>query len=89
MTRALRAEWTKLRTLPSTGWALVALVAGTLLFTALVCATSTTTGGPPPPGVSGDQNDVVSDSLLRRLRRARSRSSRSACWRSDPSTPPA
>ena len=64
MTLALRAEWTKLRTLPSTGWALLALLAGTLLFTALVCATSTTTGGPPPPGVSGAQNDVVRDSLL-------------------------
>ena len=55
MSRALRAEWTKLRTLPSTRWAMVALLAGTVLFTALVCATSATTGGPPPPGVSGDR----------------------------------
>jgi ABC-2 type transport system permease protein len=44
MTTALRAEWTKLRTVPSTGWALGALVAGTVLFTALVCATASSGG---------------------------------------------
>jgi ABC-2 type transport system permease protein len=44
---ALRAEWTKLRTVPSTGWSLVALVAGTLLFTALVCATASSGGCAP------------------------------------------
>ncbi|GAB4051348.1 ABC transporter permease [Catellatospora paridis] len=31
MRRSLHAEWTKLRTLPSTGWLLVAAVAGTVL----------------------------------------------------------
>ena len=44
MTRVLRAEWTKLRTVPSTGWALAALLAGTVLFTALVCATASSGG---------------------------------------------
>jgi ABC-2 type transport system permease protein len=47
MTHALRAEWTKLRTVPSTGWSLAALAAGTVLFTALVCAT-TSAGGCAP-----------------------------------------
>lgn len=47
MTRALRAEWTKLRTVPSTGWALTALLAGTVLFTALVCATASSGGCAP------------------------------------------
>jgi ABC-2 type transport system permease protein len=47
MTYALRAEWTKLRTLPSTGWALAALLAGTVLFTALVCATASSGGCAP------------------------------------------
>ena len=44
---ALRAEWIKLRTVPSTGWALAALVAGTVLFTALVCATASSGGCAP------------------------------------------
>ena len=44
---ALRAEWTKLRTVPSTGWALTALLAGTVLFTALVCATASSGGCAP------------------------------------------
>jgi ABC-2 type transport system permease protein len=47
MTRALRAEWIKLRTVPSTGWALVGLLAGTVLFTALVCATASSGGCVP------------------------------------------
>ena len=47
MTRALRAESTKLRTVPSTGWTLAALLAGTVLFTALVCATASSGGCAP------------------------------------------
>ncbi len=47
MTRTLKAEWTKLRTVPSTGWSLVALVAGTVLFTVLVCATASSGGCAP------------------------------------------
>jgi ABC-2 type transport system permease protein len=50
MTHALRAEWTKLRTVPSTGWSLAALAAGTVLFTALVCATTSAGGCAPAPG---------------------------------------
>ncbi len=47
MTRTLQAEWTKLRTIPSTGWALVALLTGSVLFTALVCATASSGGCAP------------------------------------------
>ena len=47
MTRVMRAEWTKLRTVPSTRWTLMALLAGTVLFTALVCATASSGGCAP------------------------------------------
>jgi ABC-2 type transport system permease protein len=47
MTRSIRAEWLKLRTVRSTGWALTALLAGTVLFTALVCATASSGGCAP------------------------------------------
>ena len=48
----LRAEWIKLRTVPSTGWALAALLAGTVSFTALVCATASS--GDCVPGTCHD-----------------------------------
>ncbi len=38
MTAALRAEWTKLRTLPGTGWLLLGLVAATVIISATVSA---------------------------------------------------
>jgi ABC-2 type transport system permease protein len=38
MTAALRAEWTKLRTLPGTGWLLLGIVAATVTISATVCA---------------------------------------------------
>jgi ABC-2 type transport system permease protein len=38
MGRALHAEWTKLRTLPSTGWLLLAMVAATVAVTGLATA---------------------------------------------------
>jgi ABC-2 type transport system permease protein len=44
---ALRAEWIKLRTVPSTSWALAALAAGTVLFTVLVTATASSGGCVP------------------------------------------
>lgn len=47
MTRVLQAEWTKLQTVPSTRWALLALLAGTVLITALVCATASSGGCAP------------------------------------------
>jgi ABC-2 type transport system permease protein len=47
MTRALNAEWAKLRALRSTTWALVALLALTLLFTLLLTAGTSTEGCAP------------------------------------------
>jgi ABC-2 type transport system permease protein len=38
MTAALRAEWTKLRTLPGTGWLLLGVVAATVIISATVSA---------------------------------------------------
>jgi ABC-2 type transport system permease protein len=43
MTLALRAEWTKLRSVRSTTWTLVAMVAGTVLLSAAVGASSEAT----------------------------------------------
>jgi ABC-2 type transport system permease protein len=45
MTYALNAEWTKLRSLPSTIRGLMAAMALTLAFTALICASSQTSDG--------------------------------------------
>jgi ABC-2 type transport system permease protein len=59
MTRALHAEWTKLRTVRTTTWTLLALAVVTLLFTALICGGSDTTGC----GGGPECNDVVIDSL--------------------------
>jgi ABC-2 type transport system permease protein len=58
--QALRAEWLKLRTVRSTAWSLVALVAVSVLFSALAGWESETQGG--SPGNPGD-NDLVVDSL--------------------------
>ena len=38
MSAALRAEWTKLRTLPGTGWLLLGVVAATVIISAAVSA---------------------------------------------------
>lgn len=38
MTDALRAEWTKLRTLPGTGWLLIAAIAATVAVSAVIAA---------------------------------------------------
>ena len=64
--RAIRAEWTKLRSVPSTSWLLLATVALTIAFGLLVCTAVDTAGGPPGcalgrPGC-GDE-DVVLNSL--------------------------
>ncbi|GAA4604972.1 hypothetical protein GCM10023195_17100 [Actinoallomurus liliacearum] len=60
MKRELRAEWTKLRTLPSTGWLLVAVVALTVAVSAAATATVScpSTGcryDAPKVGLSGVQ----------------------------------
>ena len=60
MLDVLRAEWTKLRTVRSTGWSFVAIVGLTIGLTAFVCSFLTTEGG--SPGEPGD-DDVVSSSL--------------------------
>ena len=38
MSAALHAEWTKLRTLPGTGWLLLGVVAATVIISATVSA---------------------------------------------------
>ena len=65
MSRAVYAEWTKLRTVRGSTWALFALVALSLLFTAVLSAGSTTTGGAGMSECTGGEcNDVVMDSLF-------------------------
>jgi ABC-2 type transport system permease protein len=64
--RALWAEWTKLRTVPSTFWLLLATVASTVAFGLLVCSAVDTAGGHPGcvPGAAGcGDEDVVLNSL--------------------------
>jgi hypothetical protein len=64
--RALGAEWTKLRSVPSTFWLLVATVGSTIAFGLLVCSAVDTGGGRPGcvPGAPGcGDEDVVLNSL--------------------------
>ncbi len=66
MGRTLRAEWTKLRSVPSTSWLLLAAVASTIAFGLLVCSSVDTSGGRPgcEPGAPGcGDEDVVLNSL--------------------------
>jgi ABC-type transport system involved in multi-copper enzyme maturation permease subunit len=65
-TRAVEAEWTKLRSVPSTYWLLLAAVASTIAFGLLVCSAVDTSGGRPGcvPGAQGcGDEDVVMNSL--------------------------
>jgi ABC-2 type transport system permease protein len=57
---AVRAEWTKLRSVRSTTWMLLALVGLTIAIGAVSCSTSHTEGG--SPGHGGD-DDIVMFSL--------------------------
>jgi ABC-2 type transport system permease protein len=57
---AVRAEWTKLRSVRSTTWTLLALVGLTIALGALSCSTAHTEGG--SPGNGGD-DDIVMFSL--------------------------
>ena len=59
MSAALSAEWTKLRTVRSTGWTVVLILALTAGFSLLLASGSSST----PPGAGGD-NDIVRDSLV-------------------------
>ncbi|MGH2636814.1 MAG: ABC transporter permease, partial [Actinomycetota bacterium] len=66
MERAVRAEWTKLRSVPSTPWLLLAAVGSTIAFGLLVCSAVDTSGAPPGcvPGRPGcGDEDVVLNSL--------------------------
>jgi ABC-2 type transport system permease protein len=54
MTAALRAEWTKLRTVRGTTWSVLALLGLTVLLTAIVCSASDSTGCPPGSGECAD-----------------------------------
>jgi ABC-2 type transport system permease protein len=59
VTAVLRAEWTKLRTVCSTGWTVILILALTVGFSLLLASGSSST----PPGAGGD-NDIVRDSLV-------------------------
>jgi ABC-2 type transport system permease protein len=61
MTHALQAEWTKLRTVRSTTWSVVAIAALTVLLSALAGAESETQGCTRPRQVCDD--DLVMNSL--------------------------
>jgi ABC-2 type transport system permease protein len=64
--RTLRAEWAKLRSVPSTFWLLLAATAATIAFGLLVCSAVDTGGGRPGcvPGAPGcGDEDVVLNSL--------------------------
>jgi ABC-2 type transport system permease protein len=61
VTRVLRAEWTKLRTLRSTTWSLLLLIGLTVGLGSAFAAGSESTGA--ATGVRGD-NDIVRDSLV-------------------------
>jgi ABC-2 type transport system permease protein len=66
ITRALRSEWTKVRSVPSTPWLLVATIAVTIGFGVLVCSALGTSGSPPGcvPGNPGcGDEDVILNSL--------------------------
>ena len=66
ITLALRAEWTKLRSVPSTPWLLAATITSTCAFSLLVCTAVDTAGGTPgcAPGRPGcGDEDVVLNSL--------------------------
>ena len=66
MTRTLGAEWTKLRSVASTFWLVVAAVGATIAFGLLVCSAVDTSGAPPGcvPGRPGcGDEDVVLNSL--------------------------
>jgi ABC-2 type transport system permease protein len=58
--QALRSEWIKFRTVPSTAWSLLLFVGISILFTTLLTSGSSTEGG--SPGHPGD-NDIILDSL--------------------------
>jgi hypothetical protein len=45
--RTIRAEWTKLRSVPSTAWLMVVAVVATIAFGLLVCSAVDTAGSPP------------------------------------------
>jgi ABC-type transport system involved in multi-copper enzyme maturation permease subunit len=55
--RALRMEWTKLRSVRSTTWSLLAIAALTIVFGAVSCSTSHTEG--LAPGNPGDEQVVI------------------------------
>jgi ABC-2 type transport system permease protein len=66
LTRAAQAEWTKLRSVPSTSWLLLAAVASTISFSLLVCSAVDTAGAPPgciPGRPNCGDEDVVLNSL--------------------------
>lgn len=61
MRRSLHAEWTKLRTVPSTLWSLLGILAFTVAVTVLVTSAIDTSGCPPP--TTGCDEDTTALSL--------------------------
>ncbi len=59
--RAVHAEWTKLRTVPSTAWSLALFVGLSVGLTAFVTSVLETSGCPPP--TTGCDDDTTMDSL--------------------------
>jgi ABC-2 type transport system permease protein len=60
--RTVASEWTKLRSVRSTTWSLLAAVALTVVLTAVICASSSTEGCPPGT-TAGCDKDIVELSL--------------------------
>ncbi len=60
MRRSLHAEWTKLRTVPSTPWWLLGIVVFTIALTALVTSAVNTSGCPPPTTGCDEDTTVLS-----------------------------
>ncbi|MFE2867978.1 ABC transporter permease [Embleya sp. NPDC059259] len=61
MRNAAHAEWTKLRTVRSTGWLLLGLIAATVLVSALATSAMHTSHCPTPAGCF---EDITKDSLI-------------------------
>jgi hypothetical protein len=60
MKQSVHAEWTKLRTVPSTAWSILALVAFTAALSALVTSAVDTSGCPPPTAGCDEDTTLLS-----------------------------
>jgi ABC-2 type transport system permease protein len=60
MRQSVHAEWTKLRTVPSTAWTALAVVGFTVALTALATASVDTSGCPPPQAGCDEDTTLLS-----------------------------